>query len=204
MTLPVLLLLASIGLRGQTVCPTVEQVSARLDGLDKGGAGPLRWVELRADADHLQLSLWSPQGFVEAVRELPLQASCDALAKASAVTIATWALRPVAPSAPAPAVEPPPERRIFDAATLAAERMRLERIVTPPPPPDRVLLRGPFTAMGIGALCAALSPLVAMAAPSAGSASMGMFAISAAAFTSGVFWLVMSLGRASFDAQIVF
>lgn len=119
-----LMMLASIGLRGHTTCPSVQDVSDRLAGLDTDRAGDLRWVELKSQSDSLQLSLWGTDGNLEAVRELPLPASCDALARAAAVTIATWSATPPAPRVQAP--EPPrPVHTIFDPETLAAERLRL-------------------------------------------------------------------------------
>jgi hypothetical protein len=119
-----LMLLASIGLRGHTTCPSVQEVSDRLAGLDTDRAGDLRWVELKSQPESLQLSLWGTDGNLEAVRELPLPAGCDALARAAAVTIATWSATPPAPRVQSP--EPPrPVHAIFDPETLAAERLRL-------------------------------------------------------------------------------
>jgi hypothetical protein len=118
------MLLASIGLRGHTTCPTVQEVSDRLAGLDTDRVGDLRWVELKSENDRLQLSLWGTDGNLEAVRELPAPASCDALARAAAVTIATWSATP--PPARVQAPEPPrPVHTIFDPETLAAERLKL-------------------------------------------------------------------------------
>jgi hypothetical protein len=214
------LLLSSIALRGQTACPTVQEVSDRLAGLDTDRAGELRWVQLHEERDVLRLSLWRPDGSLEAVRELPRSGSCDALARASAVTIATWAAQQTPPprvevlqhgeaAAPAP---PRVMHTIFDPETLRAERERistLTRVEVEDPGPTR--LRGPFIAMTAGLLGQVAAVLMGLAGgsslslqSSAGVPVLMCFAFGTFNVGTGLVWLLGALGATPHDRAVAF
>jgi hypothetical protein len=215
------LLLSSIALRGQTACPTVQEVSDRLAGLDTDRAGELRWVQLHEERDVLRLSLWRPDGSLEAVRELPLSGSCDALARASAVTIATWAAQMPPPrpevlqrgeaAAPAP---PHVMHTIFDPETLRAERERistLTQVEVEDPGPTR--LRGPFIAMTVGLLGQVAAVIMGLAGGTQGLASwqsgaavpvLMCFAFGTFNVGTGLVWLLGALGATPHDRAVAF
>ena len=133
--------LGGIGLRGTTTCPTIQQVDAQLGTLVSPNDGELSWVELESRPGELHLSLWGPHGRLEAVRSLPLPASCDALARAAAVTIATWALEPQRRvTVVEPAVTPEPARVFKASALRAAREFALEGSPLPEPPRMRAPL----------------------------------------------------------------
>jgi hypothetical protein len=189
------LLLASIGLRGHTTCPTVQEVSDRLAGLDTDRIGDLRWVELKSENDRLQLSLWGTDGNLEAVRELPVPASCDALARAAAVTIATWSATPPAQRVEAP--EPPrPVHTIFDPETLAAERLRVaihldqDALELENPSPRR--LRGSFVMLTLGVATQLAGGYLAMRNHDFGN-GMPIVWMGTALALPGVVWLLAAI-----------
>jgi hypothetical protein len=206
------LLLASIGLRGETTCPTVDQISARLAGLDSDHSGFVRWVDVEEKRDVLQLTLWSADGSVEAVRELPRQSSCAALADASAATIGVWATRLVAPRT----VEPPvPEHigyRIFEVSVLEAERERVRLLPGPDQEPRR--LRGSVIVMATGLALQAGGAMVAglwMNSTAQHPADAGIVAAGALTLamgavlgTSGLLWLWAAITRRTPDEAIAF
>jgi hypothetical protein len=192
----VTLSLGGIGLRGNTTCPTVEAVQAELGDL-VSNEGDMRWAELSARPDALQLSLWSSSGRVEAVRTIPLPASCEALARASAVAIATWAVQlPSAPPPPPAAVaEAPPQPaswRIFPESVLQTERLRLEQ--NPPPPPTVVRLRGPILTVIAGVLLGVAGVAAGITSPSwsqgSGIVATASFVLSFGAMLGGSVWFM--------------
>jgi hypothetical protein len=209
------LLLASVGLRGQTACPTVQDVADRLGGLDVDRTGELHWVELSDEPDALRLSLWSPDGSLEAVRVLPRGGSCDALARASAVTVATWAKQQqqapqhVEVSYPAP---PHVTHTVFDPDTLRAERARIAALPRPElesledAGPTR--LRGPLIAMAVGLVAQMVLPVWLA---SSNGWDHGNWGYPVAFFIGGTLnvgvglvWLLAALGAAPHDRAVAF
>lgn len=204
----VTLSLGAIGLRGNTTCPTVEAVQAELGDL-VSNEGELHWAELSARPDALQLSLWSPNGRVEAVRTIPLPASCEALARASAVAIATWAVSlPSSPPPPPPAVAPevarPASWRIFPERVLQTERLRLEQ--SPPAAPTRIQLRGPILTVIAGVLLQAASLVTAVAGRSqaTGFVSTAGIVLGFGAMLGGSVWFMGLANSRTSDTLFVF
>jgi len=147
-SLMLLAVLGGIGLRGNTTCPTIQQVDAQLGTLASPNDGELSWVELESRPGELHLSLWGPHGRLEAIRSLPVTANCEALARAAAITIATWALEPQRRvTVVEPALEPEPERVFSTKALRAAREAAL--IDTRPEPPR---MRGPLALMASSTL----------------------------------------------------
>jgi hypothetical protein len=195
----------------------VQDVADRLGGLDVDRTGELYWVELDDEPEALRLSLWSPDGSLEAVRELPRGGSCDALARASAVTVATWAKQQqqepqrVEVSYPAPAHV---MHTIFDPDTLRAERARIAAMprleLEEPADIGPTRLRGPLIAMAVGFAAQVLS--LAFAIAGAGPAGdSGFIGTSAAFFVGGTLnvgvglvWLLAALGAAPHDRAVAF
>ena len=186
-TLLITLTLGGIGLRGSTTCPTVEAVQAELGDL-VSNEGDLHWAELSARPDALQLSLWSPSGRVEAVRSIPLPASCEALARASAVAIATWAVSlPSAPPPPPTVEQAPPQPaswRIFPKSVLHTARLQLEQ--NPPRPPPVTHLRGPILTVIAGVLVSTASMVLGLTSPSMAQ-DRGLIATTGLMIGTGVF-----------------
>lgn len=195
-TLTLTLTLGGLELRGDTPCPTVQAVAAELGEL-VGSDGAQRTVELSSHPDGLRLDFRDAAGRLEAVRTLPL-GRCEALARASAVAIATWAAQPhehaPAREAPRPTAEAPKpaERawRVFAPATLETERMRATQLTYQEPPH----LRGPLLTF-IAATVVQLAGLSLTVAPSSmdtntKGALVGVSAVlSLGSLLGGVVWL---------------
>jgi hypothetical protein len=197
----VLAVLGGIGIRGQVACPTVQQIHDRVEGLIPPDADNLHWVEVTEQPDGLKLSLWSPSLKLEAVRTIP-KASCDELARASAVAIATWAAKRPTPIA----VEPAPDR-IFDAQSLAALK-RQAFAVTAEQPDERPLHTGPlitlcvgtaFVASGIGL---ALSMSQSPGNDARGATAAALAVIGTGTLLAGVVWWLQQVATAPHDAEL--
>ncbi len=190
--------LSGIGLRGTTSCPTIQQVDAQLGVVLSPNDGELSWVELEEKPGALQLSLFRPGGRLEARRALPLTSSCEALARASAVTIATWANEPereVGPVEPEPPFMKSEPARVFEPQAL--EAMRLDIVQTPlPAPPPR--MRGPLLLMAAGTLLQIASVVSGFALQgqpwisSGATAALvgGAFTLGNNASIAGIIWLM--------------
>jgi hypothetical protein len=112
----------SLELTGPHACPTREAILAEVERRVPAGAdaGTLR-VRIQRHPGHLQLALLDDAGSPQPRRDLELSGSCEDLARAAAVVIASWLtrLQTVAPSSD-PSPELPPEP-----------------VTTTPPPPLR-------------------------------------------------------------------
>ncbi|MBL8955632.1 MAG: hypothetical protein JNK82_32960 [Myxococcaceae bacterium] len=199
-TLVLIAALGGIELRGLTTCPTVEQVEAQLQVLGPQGEGR---VELEDRGLELRLTWRSAGGEARATRALPLPASCEALARASAVTIATWALEPapkprkIEPDAPLTPLEP---TRVFSVSVLREAKLNLELAPARPEPPR---IRGPIGLIVLGSVLhtAGIASAIALGA----GRGLDTAALGTAAFIgvmagrvmnlTGVIWLMQCFGQ---------
>jgi hypothetical protein len=213
-----LALTGSIGLRGDTTCPTVQQISARVDALLPKDGANLHWVDVRARDGGLHLSLWGPSGVVEAERTIP-PAACEALAEASAVAIATWAAQPIVNTSPPPAIQPvlhgPDDDRIFDRAALKEYRARTsgsaEESARPVPRyvvPLSLVITGTlmqFAAAGLFAVALSTERRLSTVRGSGPAWIMTIGAISVLGFgamAASLFWMLHQVATTPHDAEV--
>lgn len=101
-----LVLAAIVAIDGETTCPTPTQVSEHLDALltDRSRTAAPDHARLASTGDVVELELDNDSGRTLARRDFSRQASCEQLAAAIAVVIATWEIG-VAGVAPTISVE---------------------------------------------------------------------------------------------------
>jgi hypothetical protein len=139
---------APLELGGDSVCPPIDTIAGRVAELAPGAdaKGPVGFVEISRAGDRLRLELRGADGTTLSSRELDGAASCDDLADAAAVVIATWQ-NDLDPRA-ALAVELPAEPARPGPTAVAP-------VASPPPPQQR------RAQLGIGVLGSAVGGVVA-------------------------------------------
>lgn len=115
--------LSAIRLSGDATCPSPTIVQAQLDSL-VAPSGSEHLATLTAVPEGVELHLLGAEGSVIARRTLPSNSSCDSLAQAAAVVLATWAVEYASEAAePSPlSVESPVE--VKTAGTVSAPDRR--------------------------------------------------------------------------------
>jgi hypothetical protein len=156
------LLASPLEVGGDSDCPTAAEITRRVDELapSEGPAAPA-FVQVSNVGGRVRLELHGADGNALASRDLDEAASCDDLAAAAAVVVATWQ-NDLDPKASLP-VELPAE------PTPPAPAPQVVAAVepTPPPPPRR---RG---LVGIGLLAAVADGAVAPGATLRASVNVG-------------------------------
>jgi hypothetical protein len=160
-------------LGGDSECPTIGEIARHLEAMppSEGPSAPA-FVQVSSVEGRVRLELHGANGKVLASRDLDAAATCDDLAAAAAVVVATWqndldpkaslpVELPAAPPAPAPAP-----------AVVA--------VVEPPPPP-----RPRGVLVGLGLLASAAEGAIAPGAKLRASVDVGPSWLSAGAVAGG-------------------
>lgn len=125
----------SIDVRGDTVCPSAEEVGAALVGLvsSPSPSGAPDVVDLSRENGSIRVRLSNAAGEVVAEKHLPEAPSCAERARAAAVIVAAWEVRLRAGLQPP--VEVPRLAAREALAVPAAQIARPAAPAAPPPPP---------------------------------------------------------------------
>jgi hypothetical protein len=202
--------LGGIGLRGNSVCPSIDEIHDQVGRLDAIAGEQLRWVDVRAYDDVVSLTMWTAEGEIESVRDVPVSGSCEARARTSAVAIATWLMQATIPPPPLvrpdfelPAPGPVSQPRLFDPAVLRAAKLRIEQRPSEPPPEPRKL-RGPLLFILAGGLAQSASLCLGFGvahiggwtpqSPSFCSLAAGWGVAGTMSALGGLIWLLADLG----------